>query len=153
MMLQVQGYDFQVIYWPGSEITHSDTLSRPPNNKNNKVLELDNRVDTIQIDEIDQININLMNFSMAKQNQIRDETARDPALNGLGQVTHIGWPQTIQELRTALREYWAYRDEVAMENSILLKDKQVLIPAPLVPDILTQLHSGHQGIEKTPSRT
>ena len=86
-------------------MTLSDTLPRLPNNKNNKVMGLDNRVDTSQIDEIDHIKIDLMNFSTAKQNQIRDETARDPALNGLGQFIQTGWPQTIQELPTALREY------------------------------------------------
>ena len=94
------------------------------------------------------INIDLMNFSTAKENQIRDETARDPALNDLGQVIYNGWPQTIQELSTALWEYWAYRDALAMENDLLLKGREVLIPALLRPDILTQLHSGRQGIEK-----
>ena len=39
VMLKVQGYDFQLTYRPGSEMRLSDTLSRLPNSKNNKVLE------------------------------------------------------------------------------------------------------------------
>ena len=36
-----------------------------------------------------------------------------------------------------------------MELGIIVKGRQIIIPKSLVPDILQQLHSGHQGIEKT----
>lgn len=149
MMLKVQGYDFTVSYRPGIEMTLADTLSRLPNSRKNHEVELDNRVDSIMIDEVDNISIDLMNFSATKQKQMREETARDPTLNGLAQTIYAGWPETIQELPATLREFWSYRDELAVENGIIFKGRQVLIPEPLRPDILKQLHSGHQGIEKT----
>ena len=36
-----------------------------------------------------------------------------------------------------------------MEDGIIFKGKQVLIPETLRNDILEQLHASHQGIEKT----
>ena len=50
---------------------------------------------------------------------------------------------------TVLHRFWSYRDELAVEDGIIFKGRQVLIPRLLRPDILAQLHSGHQGIEKT----
>ncbi len=149
MMLKVQGYDFKVIYRPGSEMVLADTLSRLPNQKKDRELELDNRVDSILFEDVNNIDIDLMNFSPVKQSQIREETSKDAVLNGLAQVIFTGWPEKIQELPTDLREFWCYRDELAVENGIIFKGRQVLIPEPLRPDVLKQLHSGHQGIEKT----
>ena len=48
-----------------------------------------------------------------------------------------------------LRSYWSYRDELTIENGIIMKGKQLLIPEPFRADILNQLHASHQGIDKT----
>lgn len=148
MLMKIQGYDFNLVYRPGAEMVLSDTLSRLPNLANNHILDLDD-VDIIAMDEIDQVELDLLNFSTDKQKQIREETSKDDTLRALAQVIYTGWPDTIQDLPTALREYWAYRDELAVESGVIFKGRQVLIPKPLRADILTQLHSSHQGIEKT----
>ena len=70
-------------------------------------------------------------------------------LNGLAQVIFTGWPVGIREMPTNLHQFWSYRDELAVEDGIIFKGQQVPIPRLLRPDILAQLHSGHQGIEKT----
>ena len=68
----------------------ADTLSRLPNKPKNKEIELDDRVDCIQMKELNNIEIDLMNFSALKQAQVREETCRDPVLNGLAQVILTG---------------------------------------------------------------
>ena len=90
-----------------------------------------------------------MKFSKTKQDQICDETARDSTLYGLARLIHEGWPDTLQEVPRDLREYWSIRDELALENGIIFKGQQILIPEPLQQDILKQLHVAHQGITKT----
>ena len=50
---------------------------------------------------------------------------------------------------TDLCQFWSYRDELAVADGIIFKGQQVLIPRLLRLDILAQLNSGHQGIEKT----
>ena len=142
MLLKIQGYDFNLVYRPGPEMVLSDTLSRLPNQANNHAIDLDDI-------GINQVELDLLNFSNEKQKQIREETNKDEVLRVLGQVIYSGWPDTIQELPTDLREFWAYRDELAIESGIIFKGRQVLMPKKLRPDLLTQLHSGHQGIEKT----
>ena len=149
MILKVQGYDFEVTYRPGSKMLLTDTLSRLPNLQKDQMLELDTQVGSIMIEEVNNIHIDMLNFSPEKQRQIREETSKDESLRALAQIIYTGWPETRQELPTRVREYWAYRDELAVESGIIFKGRQVLIPEPLQSSILKQLHAGHQGIEKT----
>ena len=106
------------------------TLSGLPNKQKNKEIKLDDRVDCIQMEELNNIEIDLMNFSALKQAQVREETSRDPVLNGLAQIF---------EMPTDLRQFWSYRYELAVEDGIIFKGRQVLIPRLLRPDILAQL--------------
>jgi transposase InsO family protein len=147
MMIKVQGYDFDVKYRPGPQMVLADTLSRLPNPANNEEMQLE-YINTIKQDQ-DNISMDLMSFSTTKQEEIRQETQRDQDLSALAQVIFSGWPERIQDVPNQLREYWSYRDELAVENGIIIKGKQVLIPGTVRADILRQLHEGHQGIEKT----
>ena len=60
-----------------------------------------------------------------------------------------GWPDTLQEVPPAVRVYCSFRDELSIEDGLILKGQRLLIPNSLHEDILEQLHYGHQGIEKT----
>ena len=60
-----------------------------------------------------------------------------------------GWPETIKELPTSIRSYWAFRDELSVEDGILLKRTRVIIPESMQSFKLDRLHYGHFGIEKT----
>ena len=138
MLLKVQGYNFDVHYRPGHTMTLADTLPRLPNTQNTAQLNLPCHVDNIHID--------LMNFS---QDKIKANTASDPTLRILSQASFEGWPDEIKSVDTRVREYWHYRDELALQDGIIFKGRRVVIPRNIQEDILAQLHYGHQGIEKT----
>ena len=149
MLLKLQRYDFTTVYRPGSEMVLADTPSRLPNTEKDHELELDNRVDTILTEDISITAIDLINFSPVKQNSIREGTIRDPVLHRLAELIYTGCPEARNELPTDLKEFWCYRDELAVENGVIFKGRQVLIPKEQRQGILTQLHNGHQGIKKT----
>ena len=151
MFLQIQGYDFSIEYRRGEEMTVADALSRSPNPQQKEEVELDLRVDGIEYeaDEPDNNCIALINFSAEQQNQLRQETENDSILNALKEVIYTGWPDNISELPTNLRNFWSYRDELAVEAGVIFKGRQVLIPPKLRKGILHKLHTSHQGIEKT----
>ena len=90
MMLKVQGYNFNVVYRPGNEMTLSDTLSRLPNHTNSKQLDLDQQVNTIMFAEINNLSLDMMNFSPQKQQEIREGTMTDPVMKGLNQIIMTG---------------------------------------------------------------
>jgi len=136
MIVKVMGYNFKVQYRPGTQMILADALSRLPNQARNEDVDLD-------------VSVNILNFSDEKQSQLRSETSRDPVMSSLVQMTYSGWPESIKETPHATREYWNYRDQLAIENGILFKGPQVIIPETMREDILKQLHHGHQGIDKT----
>ena len=128
----------------------SDTLSRLPDHKDEESTPLDERVDGVEWtpEEIDFDDIDLINFARKKQ-ELRDETDRDHSLCLLKDAIIQGRPETIKEVPTEIRYYWSFRDELGVENGIIFKGPQVVIPSSLQKDILSQLHKAHQGIEKT----
>ena len=132
-------------------MTLADTLSRLPNPKDKVAVELDLRVDGIEMTtaEVHRCDIDLINFSQRKQHQLRYQTARYPIMNVLMETIIQGWPDSIKDLPADVRVFWSFRDELAFEDGIIFKGKQVLIPKSLRADILAQLHQSHQGIEKT----
>ena len=151
MLQKIQGYDFTIEYRQGKTMTLADTLSRLPNPKDKGAVELDLRVDGIEMTtaEVHRCVKDLVNFSQRKQHQLRDQTARDPPMTALMETIIQGWPDSIKDLPTDVRVFWSFRDELAVEDGVIFKGKQVLIPESLRADILAQLHQSHQGIKKT----
>ena len=59
-----------------------------------------------------------------------------------------GWPDSKDEINTYLKPYWAYRDELAGIDGIILKGRHIIIPTSLRQQVLNQLHTNHMGTEK-----
>ena len=80
----------------------ADTLSRLPNPINNDDVVLDVRVDglALEADDPQHLTIALINFPVAKQQLLNDETLRDPVLNALKEIVYSGWPDNLKELVT-----------------------------------------------------
>ena len=76
----------------------------------------------------------------------------DPELNALKEMINSGWPSTIQQVPVPLKPYWPFRDELAVEDGIVVKSHPIIIPTVLQKEILPKLHAAHQGIEKTKLR-
>ena len=125
----------------------ADALSRLPNPDKKEDIPLDVGIGEIQ--SLANIHIDLVNFGVKKQSEIQQETARDTILQALAEIIKEGWPDNIKEVPKDLRCFWSYREELGMAHAIIFKGKQVLIPETLREDILTQLHEGHMGIERT----
>ena len=153
MLLRTQCYSFNIHYRPGSQMIIADALSRMPNTENNNSIDLDVRVDSVDINlsPEDICNIALINFSTKYQQRLPNETMKDQTLTALKEIVYNGWPASIKELPKHIRPFWPYRDEIAVEAGVLFKGRQVIIPEKMQDDILKLLHQSHQGIEKTRS--
>ena len=142
MIHTTHGYDFEVKYRPGSEMALADTLSRlSPTESLGMIIPCEAIVQEHHLDAL--------SMSHDETEKIRTATQEDPTFRLLSEVIYSGWPETRKELTPLLRDFWAYRDELGMEDGVLVKGRQVVIPEKLRPSILQRLHEGHQGIEKT----
>jgi len=139
MLLKLQGYNFTIEHQPGSTMTLADTLSWFPSPRNQREIDLD-------------IRVSLVRFSTGRINKIRTATADNATLCQLTSMIVKGWPDTIQEVPPAIRSYWSFRNELSIEDGLILKAKRVVIPESLRKDILEDIHYSHQGNEKTKLR-
>ena len=139
MLLQLQKYDYTLIYKPGKELTLADRLSRFPSNKENTLIKLHK-------------NIQHLTFTSDRINIIRGSIKRDPTLSTVYQLTLNSWPDRISKVPIIARQFWGARDELSIEKGLLVKGNCICIPPELYDRSLHELHETHLGIEKMQHR-
>ena len=139
LLIRLQGYDFRITYKPGAIHTIPDWLSRSPNHQNKQTIPLDVRVDFIA-------------FTDEKLQELKVQTMEDSTLTQLTQQIVKGWPDTVKDVIPDLKTYWDCRDELTVENGLILKGCRVVIPTKLRNNYMSKLHMGHMGITKTQLR-
>ena len=80
---------------------------------------------------------------------LMEETAKDPELSALHKVISEGWPPKRSNVPDNLKDYWNYRDELTVENGILLKSHKFIVPKNLQSVCIDEIHEGHLGINKS----
>ncbi len=84
--------------------------------------------------------------------KVRAAAAADPDYVKLKDVVAQGFPTDSKKLDPAVRPYWSVRDELALAQDLVIKGGQLVIPRSMRKDILSYLHSSHQGIDRTKRR-
>ena len=98
----------------GKEMTLADRLSRFPSRSENLPIELHH-------------NIQHITFTSDKTNIIRGATKRDPILYPVYCITLNGWPSRFQDVPCIACQYWGARDELTIDNSLLLKGEREFV--------------------------
>ena len=89
-----------------------------------------------------------MRFSDKKLNALRRDTSSDRELSALREIICSGWPEKQKQVSVPLRKYWAYGDELFIENALIIKGERVITPESLRDDILEKINQAHQGVAK-----
>ena len=110
-------------------------LSRFPFHKNNTPIELHQNTQTL-------------NFNHDHLNIIKGAIVRDPVHLTVYRLTLNGWPDKMQDVQHLACHLGGTRDELTVEDSVLLKGSRICIPPDLHDRTLYELHDCHQGIEK-----
>ena len=115
---QTLPYTFTVRYIPGPKNLLADCLSR-----------LGNQKDTIQLPKLHvyQISHQLPARSDSLQ-EIRQAIQANDKLVLLKHTIMMGWPNNIKEILQVLHPYWTFCKELTIEDSLILKETQIVIP-------------------------
>ena len=135
MLLRLQKYDYNIIYKHGKDMVLADRLSRFPSRNENLPIELHHNIHHVTLTQ-DKINI------------IYSSTKRDPILHTAYHLTLNGWPTKFYEVPHIAHQYWGTRDELSVENGLLIKGDRIYIPQELYERMLHDLHEGHRGVKK-----
>ena len=65
---------------------------------------------------------------MVKNKVMRKETRANPVLDQLQGIITAAWPDSIKDLPPVIRSYWPYRDELSVNDGIIMKGSRIIIP-------------------------
>ena len=81
-------------------------------------------------------------------NEMRISTQEDDELALLKHTITHGWPSTITEVPSVIEAYWTFREELTIEDGIVMKGTQVVVPHKKCETTLKLIHEGHLGLGK-----
>ena len=139
MLLRLQRYDYEIKYRPGREMVLADSLSRLAKVSQDEEIAMDVKISFIQ-------------FSYPRVRELREETDLDTELSILKKNIVQGFPEKPRDVHQKIRKYWNFRDELAIEDGIILKGEKVVVPQSLRDDYMKRIHDGHQGITRCQQR-
>ena len=80
---------------------------------------------------------------------ISDAGNNHPAYQQLKEMLSTGFPEERSQLPPDLHPYWDVRQDLSVDQGIILLGQRLVIPAPLRPSVLRSLHASHQGETRT----
>jgi len=142
MMLRLQKYNFIITYKKGKHMFLADTLSRSPRNSPDE--HTDDRADF----EV----MSIQHISSYRLKELQTHTAQDPIFQRVCSVIKSGWPSSQSKLPAEIREYFPFRDELTVEEDVLMKGPRTVVPESLRSEYITIIHRGHPGLDATKRR-
>ena len=58
-----------------------------------------------------------------------------------------GWPNNIKEIPLILQPYWTFREELTIEDGLILKGTRIVIPSKMRGNS-QPIHDSHLGLQK-----
>ena len=125
-------------YIPGPTNQLADCLSR-----------LGTQKDNIKLPKLYLYQItNQLNTRSENLNKLWIATQEDDELELLKHKIPQGWPNTIQEVPNIFKAYWTFREELTVEDDLVLKGTSIIIPKNKHKQTLQMIHEGHLGLGK-----
>ena len=143
--MSLSAYNYKIVHKKGSEHLKADALSRLPlpcqDDEMHSLYEDEEAVPFHLLSDLD--------TQPVTAEEVKKETRKDPVLRRVREHLLRGWPNK-SNVDPDLQAYYSRKDELSVEDDIILWGRQVVIPQ--APDIRTQLlselHSTHPGIVK-----
>ena len=77
--------------------------------------------------------------------QLQKWTSQDLVLETLKTTVLSGWPERIEETN-AQYQFETFEILRTIQNVILFKSQRVIVPKAMRPEMLSRIHSSHQGV-------
>ena len=155
MLLQLQRYDLDIVYLPGEQQVLADTLSRAPVESSPKEVVAKDEVFNLTFKEALNSELNVIEerefipISDQRWIAVKEATKGDEELKVLQKAITYGWPDRVNQVAEVVQKYWNFRDLLTVQDGVVYKGCQVVVPSCLREDFLRRLHSSHQGFEST----
>ena len=138
ILIRTFPYNFTVCYIPGITNQLADCLSR-----------LGDQKDTIKLPKLHVYQITQQLSARSDSlHQLRGATQVDDEVALLKYTIMQAWPSSIKQVLPVLQPYWTFREELTVEDGLILKGTRIVIPTKQWEAILQPIHKGHLGLNK-----
>ena len=145
MLMRLQRYQFTIQYKKSTTLHIADTLSRAalPTPTHAKITGFE----VFRLELENSCNGHNPRLTDVTEQLLMAETQKDSILTDLQHTITHGWPENKQRLATKLRPYWSFKDELTVNNGLIYKGPQVLVPETMQSTMLRKIHANHFGAE------
>lgn len=153
MMLRLQNFDFEVEYKKGTLLHLADTLSRAylPHGQikcSKEDVFLTVNVRSPVEEEIEAVDaLSFVSISPQGLDRIQRAMEADSGMVLLKTVIQTGWPDTKEEVPVSIQGYFHFRDELSVQDGLVLKGERLVVPQSMREEIKQKLHQSHLGIQ------
>lgn len=141
--MRLMRFSYNVVHVAGKNLVTADTLSRAPVSglaEQDCLMEFETQLSVKAV---------LESFPATERRlqEIKEKQDKDVVCSQVKQFCKSQWPDRAKK-DAILKPYWTVRDDLIVEDGLLLFQTRIVIPNELQEDILQRLHEGHQGIVK-----
>lgn len=146
--MRMMRFSYTISHVPGKSLCTADALSRAPLtrplNHEEKKLEADVKafVDSI---------VKYLPATESRLEELRSQQQQDEVTRQLMTYCTEGWPDRFH-LPGPLKPYWPEKDDLNIQQGLLMKGNRIVIPVSMRLDVLDKIHEAHQGIAKCRER-
>ena len=141
MLLQLQRYNLKFIHKRGRELHVAYALSRAYITEEPGV-EDDDQLDVLSFSSI----------SPLRMAELQSHTLADPVMQKVAHFIANGWSSKLKSVPPDVKAYFPIRNELIVDNSVILKGLRVVIPNSLCKEYIQLLDNGHPGADATKRR-
>ncbi len=84
--------------------------------------------------------------------ELKRHTADDMTLQTLSAIINHGWPAKQRSLPHDTRPYFPFRDELTVEDGVIMKGHKAAVPSSLQKEYVSITHRGHPGADAAKRR-
>lgn len=143
LRLQLQRFDFKLIYKPGKELYIADTLSRAPSSR----LFLDDVTQNCE-EQIHAV-LDCIIPKIDTRSRFAAATAADPTLQLVIKQLSQGWPDHKSQCPVPVKPFWHVRHDLTEVDGLILNGERLVVPMSLRQEVMAGIHDGHFGEVKS----
>ncbi|KAF2887889.1 hypothetical protein ILUMI_18285 [Ignelater luminosus] len=147
MLMKIQRYDIELHYVPGKYLYLADTPSRATSTDNN-ITESEDKFDEEVEAHVGLLRMHL-NATDHKVMEIQKATSENVVCNSLSFYIKNGWLNSIKRVQPMVQHYHKFRNELTEYRGLIYKRDKLIILLNCRSDLLSKLHYGHFGVNKT----
>ncbi|XP_033747087.1 uncharacterized protein K02A2.6-like [Pecten maximus] len=143
MLLNLQRFDYTIIYKKGTHMYMADTLSRaflPSTDEERR-----NISHNIEVEQVN--GVKHLAVSPETLCRLQRATKTDTNLAELMCVIRRGWPDSMEQLSLEVKKYFPFREELTIQNGLVFKNDRVIVPFSERQNMIERAHSSHIGLQ------